>query len=130
MHATEARSYKVGDTVYLNSGGPPMKITAIDNGQVDTEWHDNAGELQRHSWPIPCVTREGGPPVTAYDLAQATLLIVTSLAVKLTGRKPHAPVFKDGKPTGKFLYCEDDPVDWSHAPADNAVIAAASDRSE
>jgi len=41
----------VGDLVVLNSGGPEMKITAINHEQITTEWDGGNG-----TFPIACLT--------------------------------------------------------------------------
>lgn len=44
----------VGDTVYLNSGSPPLKIVVLDGDKVKVEWFDGE-KYQASEFPKVCV---------------------------------------------------------------------------
>jgi hypothetical protein len=51
---------KVGDVVYLNSGSPPLNVTAIypDNQAVYCMWTNDDWGVCGYQFPLACLTRE------------------------------------------------------------------------
>ena len=47
-----------GDSVWLKSGGPEMKVEAIDGETVLTSWQDVDGQEQSHEFDVATLTKE------------------------------------------------------------------------
>jgi uncharacterized protein YodC (DUF2158 family) len=48
---SENPTFKIGDTVSLNSGGHLMTVVAIDDKSVTCDWSERGG-IKSKSWPI------------------------------------------------------------------------------
>lgn len=47
----------VGDTVYLNSGSPAMKVVEIVTGKATCSWYDSLNDFTQHSkFDVACLT--------------------------------------------------------------------------
>lgn len=52
MSLTEKASFKVGQVVRLNSGGPEMTVTDVKAGYVATAWFSTGDEIKEATfWP-------------------------------------------------------------------------------
>jgi hypothetical protein len=47
--------FYIGGIVYLNSASPELKITAIKDQNVEVEWRNERGDLERTEFPKACV---------------------------------------------------------------------------
>ena len=45
------------DLVELNSGGPPMKVTDLQDGMASCSWHDDDWQLVTHTFPVECLRK-------------------------------------------------------------------------
>lgn len=50
----------IGETVFLNSGSPPMTVTGRDGDLVEVEWRAADDKLQRDRFPTACLRKQ--PP--------------------------------------------------------------------
>jgi uncharacterized protein YodC (DUF2158 family) len=49
-------TFKIGDVVYLTSGGPAMTVTdAREVGVYEASWFTNSGELRAHCFESACL---------------------------------------------------------------------------
>jgi uncharacterized protein YodC (DUF2158 family) len=77
----EQDTFKVGDTVYLKSGSPPLTVTGLDYGEdvcrqrtkdettrppshVKVQWFANKFDTRAHEFPPACLTK------TAIDISE------------------------------------------------------------
>lgn len=50
-------SFRIGDLVRLNSGGPRMMIVDVHANSVTAAWRDKDGHALERAFPISCVYR-------------------------------------------------------------------------
>ncbi len=55
---------KLGDVVQLNSGGPKMTVSHVDERQAVCRFFDGQGELDNSTFPIECLKPAGKPAKT------------------------------------------------------------------
>lgn len=50
--------WRPGETVYLNSGSPALKVIGTtDGGEVEVTWNRDERTIERSSFPAACLTR-------------------------------------------------------------------------
>ncbi|MNP32106.1 hypothetical protein D3C76_1252710 [compost metagenome] len=62
---SNGHSIAVGDTVYLNSGGPKLTVEEIVTGKATCSWYDSNNDCKQHvKFDVACLTHTD-PKVTA-----------------------------------------------------------------
>lgn len=50
-------SFKIGDLVRMNSGGPIMLVVDFEDDQVEVAWKRKDGVVEGYRWPRVCIHR-------------------------------------------------------------------------
>lgn len=60
LYDDDLAPFEIGETVYLNSGSPPLRVVAFDpkTQMVSIRWRWGNGPLDAHQHLAVCLTRE------------------------------------------------------------------------
>jgi len=63
---------RIGDTVKLKSGGPPMTVSLVGNEQVNCDWFDLHHQAHTKAFKICSIVKENDPVKLRATMAPAS----------------------------------------------------------
>lgn len=49
--------FKIGDVVYLKSGGPAMTVSYVEDNSVEAQWFDEKNKVDFKNFPKATITK-------------------------------------------------------------------------